>query len=138
MVVDLIRVFSGIRPEAVFLPPALFGYIAYLKQDLDLFIITGTIVISAAVVHDIAEELDQQDENEQVKFTVDEESIALVPLQSALLIYLISSVTVPFWTIYEFSKTYNLYLGIGIFLYLILTVKLLKPFKRYRKRDPEN
>jgi len=134
MVVDLIRVFSGIRSEAVFLPPALLGYISYLKQAWGAFLVTATVVVAAAVMHDIVEEIENNDDDgEIVKFEISSHWMPQIAIQLSMIIYGLSSVAlVPVLVVYEFYQTYNLYLGIGIFLYLILAVKLLKPVKRYR------
>ncbi|WP_144903599.1 hypothetical protein [Halobellus captivus] len=134
MVVDLIRVFSGTRSETVFLPPALLGYISYLKQDWQMFLVTATVVVAAAVIHDIAEEIENTDgDDETVKFEISSHWVPQTAIRVSLVIYGISSIAlVPVLVVYEFYQTYNLYLGIGIFLYLILGVKLLRPVKRYR------
>lgn len=131
----LIRAAANIQPEMVFLPPALFGYAAYLREEPVALLLTGVFVASAAAIHDIAVAMKERDD-EPIKYEVAESWPILNLLATALLVFGMSGLIAPIYGVVVFVSTYDLYLGVGLLLYIVLAVKLLRPFERYQEEGP--
>ena len=130
MATQIIQSIAETRSEAIFLPPALFGYISYLESSLMLAVISGFAVMGAAVLHEF---LTQMSELEEKKDDIEmAEIIVLLPdtrlfqafVAIIVVIFAILFVVSPMYGSYLFYDSFDLYLGAGLFLYVIFVIKL--------------
>lgn len=131
--IGIIETVTKNRPEIVFLPPALLGYIAYLQQNIGWFIVTGILIIFSALIHDIAEVIK---EDGTYKANLGEYgNITRSFFLFSLFFFPPTSVFVLLYSIKIFYETYNIYIGIGISLYLVWIIKVISPLKEASKTE---
>lgn len=130
MVSEYLNSIANTRSEAVFLPPALLGYIGYIENSLMILGITALVVLGGAILHEFLEITDEISSEEDDLELADiiacfpSSTVAQILFGTAILVFVISMLLAPLYAVWLFHQTHELYLGAGIFLYLIWIVKL--------------
>jgi heme O synthase-like polyprenyltransferase len=118
------------RPEIVFLPPVLLGYIAYLQQDLFLFILTILVIVISVGMHDIAEAIKKEGQYKATNLQERTNAVSRTFVFNTIILFPFTSFAILLYAIVVFYQTFNLYVGIGISLYVVWIVKILSPVKK--------
>lgn len=130
MATTMLNSIAKSRSEAVFLSPALLGYIGYIENSLILIGITGFVVVGATILHEVLEMMNELDnEGEELGLA---DIIVYFPSSTApqlfvtlvVVIFVIAMFLTPLYATWLFYQSPDLYIGVGLFLYLVWIVKL--------------
>ncbi|MDH5021419.1 hypothetical protein [Halobacterium rubrum] len=100
--------------------------------------LSGVFVAISAAVHDLAVAGKEHSGESNIRYKIDGPDWVQSLLFISLLYYVLGALITPVVALQEFYNTTNFYIGIGLFLYIIMAVKLLRPFERYRDSEGED